>query len=205
MPRFQYRVVNLGMFRAQDRMVRVLGDMGSAGWELVVIYDKSSNWLQGMEKGFALFKREVPDGQKPVGPWAEGGHHDEWVDEAGSGADGYSTLWLGYARPRDEWMIADSVLERLGGQDFVMLEDGEDDDPREWAGRLGHAPPTLPGDQVVWIVDESDGDSEAIAVVAEERRGDVSILPAIARQVPEGITLGRDFQVSPDGLIDLGR
>lgn len=74
MPRFQYRVVNLGMFFAQDRMVSALGSMGAAGWELVGIYDKSSNWLQGMEKGFALFKREVADGQDPEGPWADAGY-----------------------------------------------------------------------------------------------------------------------------------
>jgi hypothetical protein len=172
--------------------------MGAAGWELVAIYDKSSNWLRDMEKGFALFKRLVPDGQKPLGPWAEGGHHDEdWTDVFPS------TLWLGFGRPReDAWMIAVSALERLEGRDFVILEDDEDDSPREWADRYGPEPPTLPGDQIVWIVDGLDGDAEAIAVVAEGRRGDASMLPSIAGQVPEDVTLGREVKVSPDGTID---
>jgi hypothetical protein len=71
MVRWQYRVVNVGMFNAADRLAAVLGLMGENGWELVGIYDKSSNWLSGMEKGFALFKRPVLDGSMPDGAWAE--------------------------------------------------------------------------------------------------------------------------------------
>ena len=70
MTRWQYTVVNLGMFFAGDRLVSTLARLGADGWELVTIYDKSSNWLAGMEKGFALFKRPVPDGQAADGPWA---------------------------------------------------------------------------------------------------------------------------------------
>jgi hypothetical protein len=51
-------------------MVKAFTVLGSSGWELVTIYDKSSNWFGGMEKGFALFKREVADGAEPDGPWA---------------------------------------------------------------------------------------------------------------------------------------
>jgi hypothetical protein len=69
--RWQYRVVNLGMFNAPDRMAAVLGHLGSQGWELISIYDKQSNWLQAMEKGFALFKRVVPPGAHPDGEWAK--------------------------------------------------------------------------------------------------------------------------------------
>jgi hypothetical protein len=69
MRRWQYRVVDVGMFFTGERLVRVLGELGEHGWELVAIYDKSSNWLVGMEKGFALMRREVPDGEEPDGPW----------------------------------------------------------------------------------------------------------------------------------------
>lgn len=50
-------------------MAVVLGKLGSQGWELVGVYDKSSNWLNGMEKGFVLFKREVAPGAHPEGAW----------------------------------------------------------------------------------------------------------------------------------------
>ena len=71
MPRFQYHVVNLGAFNAADRMVQAFGRLGEQGWELVAMYDKGSNWWGQLEKGFALFKREVPDGRSPDGPWAQ--------------------------------------------------------------------------------------------------------------------------------------
>jgi hypothetical protein len=61
-PRWQHGVVNLGMYGAMDRMVSVLSTLGRDGWELVNVYDKASNWMQGMEKGFMLFKRPVPPG-----------------------------------------------------------------------------------------------------------------------------------------------
>lgn len=60
--RFQYAVVNVGMFNSADRMAGVLGAAGENGWELVTVYDKASNWLGGMEKGFMLLKRRVPEG-----------------------------------------------------------------------------------------------------------------------------------------------
>lgn len=62
MVRFQYAVVNVGMFNSADRMAGVLGAAGENGWELVTVYDKGSNWMSGMEKGFLLLKRRVPDG-----------------------------------------------------------------------------------------------------------------------------------------------
>lgn len=63
--RWQYGVVNIGMFSSADRMSEVLSAAGSGGWELVSVYDKGSNWMNGMEKGFMLFKRGVPDGVQP--------------------------------------------------------------------------------------------------------------------------------------------
>ena len=68
--RYQYRIVNLGTFNAPDRMVRAFAALGKDGWELVTMYDKSSNWFANIEKGFAIFKRTVPDGQEPEGEWA---------------------------------------------------------------------------------------------------------------------------------------
>jgi len=62
MVRFQYAVVNVGMFNSADRMAGVLGAAGENGWELVTVYDKSSNWMSNMEKGFMLLKRRVPEG-----------------------------------------------------------------------------------------------------------------------------------------------
>ncbi len=67
--RFQYLVANIGMFNAAERMTSTLARLGEAGWELVHTYDKSSNWFNGMEKGFMLFKRPVPDGTD-VERWA---------------------------------------------------------------------------------------------------------------------------------------
>ena len=57
--RWQYAVVNIGMFGAMDCMELVLGSAGSQGWELISIYDKGSNRHVGMEKGFMLLKRPV--------------------------------------------------------------------------------------------------------------------------------------------------
>ena len=61
-PFWQFAVINVGMFRATDRFQRALGAAASQGWELVGVYDKASNWLSGMEKGFILLKRQVPPG-----------------------------------------------------------------------------------------------------------------------------------------------
>ena len=73
--RWQYAVVSLGAFGAVGRLTKTLGHLGSEGWELVHVYDKASNWFNGMEKGFALFKRLIPPGQEPDdGTWAV--HYD---------------------------------------------------------------------------------------------------------------------------------
>jgi hypothetical protein len=88
MTRWQYHIVNLRAFHAKDRLVRALGALGKEGWELVAIYDKSSNWLAGMEKGFALFKRPVADGAEPEGPWAEATlakSHQAGIEDSGLG------------------------------------------------------------------------------------------------------------------------
>ena len=61
-PRCQYRVINIGSFTSVARMQHALGESGKDGWELISVYDKSSNWFTGMEKGFMLFKRSVPRG-----------------------------------------------------------------------------------------------------------------------------------------------
>jgi uncharacterized protein DUF4177 len=68
--RWQYRVVNVGMFNAPERLTNILGELGADGWELVHVYDKASNWFANMEKGLAIFKRPVPASEKPDGPWA---------------------------------------------------------------------------------------------------------------------------------------
>ena len=60
--RWQYGVVNIGAFKALGRMGEVLGHLGSEGWELITVYDKSSNWISNMEKGFMMFKRPVAPG-----------------------------------------------------------------------------------------------------------------------------------------------
>jgi hypothetical protein len=61
-PRFQYRVINIGSFTSVARMQQALGESGKDGWELISVYDKSSNWFIGLEKGFMLFKRSVARG-----------------------------------------------------------------------------------------------------------------------------------------------
>jgi hypothetical protein len=61
-PLWQFAVINIGSFRAAGRFQRALGAAASQGWELVGVYDKASNWLSGMEKGFILLKRQVPAG-----------------------------------------------------------------------------------------------------------------------------------------------
>jgi hypothetical protein len=61
-PQFQYRVINIGSFSSAERMQHALGDSGKDGWELISVYDKSTNWFAGMEKGFMLFKRSVAPG-----------------------------------------------------------------------------------------------------------------------------------------------
>jgi len=71
MTRWQYRIVSLRMCKQAERLTSALGALGSDGWELVAVYDKASNWLSGMEKGFALFKRPVPSGAEPTGAWAD--------------------------------------------------------------------------------------------------------------------------------------
>jgi hypothetical protein len=61
----RHAVINLGIFNSADRMQRVLGLAGEHRWGLVAVYDKASNWLRGLEKGFMLFKRSVPNGIRP--------------------------------------------------------------------------------------------------------------------------------------------
>ena len=70
MTRYQYRIVDLGMFSAIERMVESFGELGAHGWQLVATYDKASNWMTSMENGFAIFIRPVADGEQPEGPWA---------------------------------------------------------------------------------------------------------------------------------------
>ena len=77
MPRFQYQIVSLGIFNVADKMVNAFAHLGENGWELVGIYDKSSNWLAGYEKGFALFKRQVGEVGEIDGPWAQLVHADQ--------------------------------------------------------------------------------------------------------------------------------
>jgi hypothetical protein len=69
-PRWQYRVVNIGLFNAPQRLAMVLGQLGAQGWELVHVYDKASNWVQQSENGLAIFKRPVAPDEHPEGAWA---------------------------------------------------------------------------------------------------------------------------------------
>lgn len=68
--RWQYRIVSIGSFNAANMLGKALAYMGSHGWELVTVYDKTANWLQGFEKGFVLFKRPVAPGAEPDGAWS---------------------------------------------------------------------------------------------------------------------------------------
>lgn len=70
-PRWQYRIVQSGAFGTAERLGMALSYFGQQGWELVTVYDKASNWIQGIEKGFVLFKRPVPPGVEPEGGWSE--------------------------------------------------------------------------------------------------------------------------------------
>jgi hypothetical protein len=82
--RWQYRVVNIGSYMTADRMQTALGHLGPEGWELIGVFDKSSNWIGGTEKGFMLFKRPVAQGEHPVGSWSEVWNVDRLAAEAGS-------------------------------------------------------------------------------------------------------------------------
>ena len=66
--RWQYAVVDIGAFHSSARMAAVLGQAGAAGWELITVFDKQSNWIGSMEKGFMMMKRPVPPGIDP-GEW----------------------------------------------------------------------------------------------------------------------------------------
>ena len=50
-------------------MSAIRGALGEQGFELITVFDKSSNWFTNMEKGFMLFKREIPPGTDPEGAW----------------------------------------------------------------------------------------------------------------------------------------
>lgn len=69
--RWQYKIVGIGMFNAAQRLGMTLSYFGERGWELITVYDKASNWVADTENGFMLFKRAVPEGTEPDGPWAE--------------------------------------------------------------------------------------------------------------------------------------
>lgn len=69
--RWQYRLVNVGAFFAPSRLGMTLSFFGQRGWELVSVYDKASNWLNGIENGIILFKKPVPPGDEPDGAWTE--------------------------------------------------------------------------------------------------------------------------------------
>lgn len=69
--RWQYRIVDIGGFFAGRLLGICLSFFGQRGWELVSIYDKSSNWLNNVENGFILFKKAVPPGDEPDGAWTE--------------------------------------------------------------------------------------------------------------------------------------
>lgn len=74
-------------------MVTAFAQLGQHGWELIGVYDKSSNWLTQFEKGFALFKRAVPEGQEPDGPWAAAQHADDFLPEGEAPSDPNWGAW----------------------------------------------------------------------------------------------------------------
>lgn len=93
-------VADVGMFSAATRMPTMLAYLGERGFELVGVYDKASNWWRDMEKGFMLFKRAVPPGTEPDGPWCEVLHHSTLgyrLDGDGAMASSESTLELATA------------------------------------------------------------------------------------------------------------
>lgn len=69
MVRWQYCIIATRVFNQEERLLATLGEAGARGWELVTVFDKASNWLQGFEKGFLLLKRPVAEGEDPDGPW----------------------------------------------------------------------------------------------------------------------------------------
>lgn len=71
MVRWQYRIVSIGSAYAAQNLGVALSYFGQRGWELQTVFDKASHWIQGLEKGFILFKRAVPEGEEPDGAWAE--------------------------------------------------------------------------------------------------------------------------------------
>jgi len=93
-PRWQYRIVNVGSFRNAGRMVNAFATLGAEGWELAAMYDKNSNWIAGMEKGFALFKREVPADAEPIGPWAQADYAGDFDGDTSGGDNVISREWL---------------------------------------------------------------------------------------------------------------
>lgn len=68
--RWQYRIVNVGIFGTARRMQEALGTLGAQGWDLVAVLDKASNWIGGTEKGFLLLKRRWEGADDPVDGWA---------------------------------------------------------------------------------------------------------------------------------------
>ena len=66
--RFQYAVVEVGALDARQQLAGTLAQAGSRGWELVSVHDRASNWFGGPERGFVVFKRDIPDGVE-VSSW----------------------------------------------------------------------------------------------------------------------------------------
>lgn len=92
MNRWQYRLVNIGLGRPDQAMGKALSLFGQRGWELVSVVDKQSGGLSAMtginaEALFLLFKRPVPEGIEPDGPWAEVWSADQ-VQDAYAGVTG---------------------------------------------------------------------------------------------------------------------
>jgi hypothetical protein len=69
--RWQYRIVSIGSSLPGDNLAIALSYFGQRGWELQTVYDKGVAFFQGLENGFIIFKRPVPIGEEPDGPWTE--------------------------------------------------------------------------------------------------------------------------------------
>lgn len=74
MERYQYATVFIGgrqdVAEVKRRLGITLSYFGQRGYELVFFIEKGSNWAAGVENGFLVFKRYVPDGSEADGPWS---------------------------------------------------------------------------------------------------------------------------------------
>jgi hypothetical protein len=69
--RWQYRIVCIGSGYTARNLGIALSYFGQRGWELQTVFDQAVPFTRSFEDGYILFKRPVPDGEEPDGPWSE--------------------------------------------------------------------------------------------------------------------------------------